>query len=484
MGASRSEARRRSPVSGVLAQAELIGAALAALGLGSGSLVLFRSTGLLSATTGLIATLAAALLLGLWAGAPGASAEDSPLRGRWLAASLTTGVGGAFASLWTLHPTLGDGPVGRAAALLLLVAAPAYTLGLLLPALLAAAERQDDEDDALPGWGMLGVVVAGVLLGIVFGAMLVGLALLPWLSVGPLLLGVGALLSIPALRGEGAAAPSQERALFRTETPFARLSVVEVEYSAERQPERRLLLNDEQESGELVRSGAPTLAYVAAAERWLAETGPAAGASYLFLGGGAYTLPRRVAERDPRARIAVVELDPEVTRVAYRFFGVRREHGIQTYHGDARAFARTAAAGAYDRVYLDVYTGGEALPYHLTTREAYEELRRLLRPGGWLALNVIARTTGGEARRFWSLVRTLAEVFPTVAVYVHLGRDYPERQNLLVAASPEAGATPPARAGFFEPWPREEWAGWAGTAVFRDLEPAAAPQPVAEQVNG
>ena len=40
-----------------------------------------------------------------------------------------------------------------------------------------------------------------------------------------------------------------------------------------------------------------------------------------------------VAEGDPSARITVVELDPEVTRVAYRFFGLRPEHGIATVHG-------------------------------------------------------------------------------------------------------------------------------------------------------
>ena len=33
------------------------------------------------------------------------------------------------------------------------------------------------------------------------------------------------------------------------------------------------------------------------------------------------------------------ELDPEVTRIAQHYFGLRREHRITTVHGDARAFA-------------------------------------------------------------------------------------------------------------------------------------------------
>ncbi|MBV9772679.1 MAG: hypothetical protein JO040_01940, partial [Gemmatimonadetes bacterium] len=51
-------------------------------------------------------------------------------------------------------------------------------------------------------------------------------------------------------------------------------------------------------------------------------------------------------------------------------------------------------------------------------------------------------------------------------------RDYPERQNFLLAASPEPGHRFPERAGSFERWPRAEWPGWEGTTVFRDRFPA------------
>src|SRR3546814_6524650 len=76
----------------------------------------------------------------------------------------------------------------------------------------------------------------------------------------------------------------------------------------------------------------------------------------------AYTLPRRVAERDPRAAITVVELDPEVTKAAYLYFGLRSEHGIRSVHGDARAFlSRTDDESEFDRIYVDVYGGQESL---------------------------------------------------------------------------------------------------------------------------
>lgn len=458
----------------MLAQALLLGAGLGAAALCAAGLVLFDTTGLLAAATGLMAMLLCALALGMWAGAPGALGEPSPLRARWVAAGLVVGAAGAFATFWGLYGrTVVVGPIGRMLAMLVLVGAPAYVLGLVAPALLAWAERREeraaeaDAEEAARGWGVLGVVVIAVLAGVVIGALLAGLVLLPRIGAGPLLFGIGAALLVPTLFPE-AVEESDEEVLYEADTPFGVVRVLEVRYPGERQPERRLFVNGEEESGELVRSGAPTLAYIAAAERWLTELSRP-GASYLFLGGGAYTLPRRVAERDGRARITVVELDPEVTRVAYRFFGARREHGLQTRNADARAFLEQAGAGAFDRIYVDVYAGHEALPYSLVTAEAFELLAGHLAPGGWLAINAIGVTHGAESRRFWSLVRTIGEVFPTLALYTHLGPDFPERQNVLIAASRDADAAAPASAGVFQRWPQEAWPRATGAIVYHDL---------------
>ena len=181
-----------------------------------------------------------------------------------------------------------------------------------------------------------------VLVGAAAGAALSGLFLLPAISPGPLLLGVGALLTFPSsfrARRRGAA-DGGERLLHQEETAYGTLRVTQIVHpGGGRQPELRLYVDDEIESGELERSGAPTFAYVAAAERWLRGRRRTAR-SYLFLGGGAYTLPRRDGGGRSPARITVVELDPAVTRIAYRWFGVRPEHGIESMHGDARAVAR------------------------------------------------------------------------------------------------------------------------------------------------
>lgn len=475
MDASSLSGRVRALVG---AQAALAGAGLGVLGMAGASVFLYEAEGLLAAAAGVVVTLVAALAVGLWAGAPAREAPEPPLRGRWFAAGLATGAAGVFATLWEMYPLLREGALAGIVTLIALVAAPAYLLGLLLPALLAWAERRADEAALEPGdeeapAEPLGVLVAALLAGVAAGVAVAGVALVPYVGPGPVLLGTGAALILPTLLSEPRAPRRDERVIFETESALGIIRVVEITYPGQRQPERRLYVNDEEESGEQVRSGAPTLAYLAAAEQWFADTA-GRGDAYLFLGGGAYTLPRRVAERDPRARITVVELDPEVTRVAYRFFGLRRQHGIVSVHGDARAYLEQARPASFDRIFVDVYGGQEALPYSLVTREAFLALARLLRPGGMLTLNVIGTTAGPGARRLWSIVRTAADVFASVALYTHLGRDYPERQNVLLAASPEPGDEFPQRAGLFEPWPRAEWPETTGTLVFRDLFPGGA----------
>jgi SAM-dependent methyltransferase len=431
-------------------------------------MLLYEAGGVLPGAAGLLATFAAAMAAGLWAGAP---VEDpqAPPAGRWIVTGVALGLAGVLATLWTRYQGERMGGGARALGLLVIVGIPVYAAGYLLPALAAweGATDEGDEGEADPGTPTPALVTA-LLAGVAVGAALCGLVLLPRLHPGTLLLASAALVTFPAVyphraRGTG----TGRQVLMEEQTPFGTLRVVEIAYPGKRQPERRLYQNDEIESGELTRTGAPTFGYVAAGERLFAEL-ERPGLAYLFLGGGAYTLPRRIVERDPRARITVVELDPEVTRAAYRWFGLRPEHGVHSIHGDGRLVAAGLPAAAFDRVFVDVYDGTETVPYHLVTLEALRDLARLLKPGGVVVVNVIGVAAGDGDRRFWSTVRTAAEAFASVRLYVHLGRDFPDRQNFLLAASPEPDARFPEAAGSFAAWPEAEWPRLSGTAVFRD----------------
>jgi spermidine synthase len=476
MAALSRELMRR--VGGLLRPA-VVGVALAVVTFAGGSLMLYEARGALPAAGGLVATLAAALAAGLWAGAPVEDPERPPAL-RWISTGVALGGAGMVAVLWRAYEGERMGGAGRAVGLLFVVGLPVYAIGYLLPALAAweASRAENDEGHEEPGVATPALVLA-VLGGVAVGAALAGLVLLPAFAPGVLLLATAVVVTFPLMypqRPRGSV--TEEQVLMEEQTPFGTLRVVEITYPGKRQPERRLYQNDEIESGELTRTGAPTFAYIAAAERLFGEL-ERPGLAYLFLGGGAYTLPRRVAERDPRARITVVELDPEVTRAAYRWFGLRPEHGIHSIHGDARSVASGLPPQSFDRVFVDVYDGTETVPYSLVTLEGMRDLSRLLRPGGVLVMNVIGVAEGEGDRRFWSTVRTAREAFPALRLYYHLSRDYPDRQNFVLAASAEADARFPSAAGTFEPWPQGEWPQLSGTTVFRDRfgepEPRRAP---------
>lgn len=166
----------------------------------------------------------------------------------------------------------------------------------------------------------------------------------------------------------------------------------------------------------------------------------------LFIGGGGYTLPRLIEQQYPGAGIDVVEIDPAVTRVAYRFFGVAHQTAIRTINQDARWFAMHATE-TYDAIFIDAFND-LSVPYHLTTRELTAQLRRLLAPDGALVANVIDDYANG--RFLVSYARTLESVFgkPNVAVLAEAPEDVgSERSTFVVVASSVAGSLVASVAG-------------------------------------
>lgn len=477
----------------VAARAVAAGYAIAAVCFAGGGLLLFSGDGLLGAAGSYAATLVVALAAGIWAGA--ADWPDEPVRGRrrWTAAALATAGAGAFALFWALHD---GGPYTARLqwVAVLPFAGAVYLVGIILPLMFEQGRRATAMLDEGERWDASLTTIVALLGGAAAGALLASRVLLPAMGPGPMLFATAGLLVLPTLL-PALSSPADERVLLDTESPLSEIEVIEILVPG-REPERRLYVNGEEESGELARSGRPTLAYIVAAEEWLARVSKP-GDRHLFLGGGAYTLPRRVAERDPSAEIVVAELDPAVTAAAYRFFAVRPEHGIATIHGDARAVATRLAKEnrQFERIFVDVYAGGEALPVSLVTLEAFALLRALLAPEGTLALNVIGHVNGRGSVRFWSIIETLSAAFPNVALYPHLAPDFPERQNVLVAATAGSGAAFAERAGIFIGWPRAEWPRPRGAALLRDVvdspppargvsEPVSSPSEYAAERDG
>jgi hypothetical protein len=462
----------------------LAGGALGAVGLGGGGLLVGPASHLLLATAGVLTTVLASLAAGLWGGSEPASDSEATAV-RWRIAGLVVGVCGAVAVAWERAPFLHGFPMARTAAMLLLLAVPIYAIAFLLPGILAWAEgmqagdeEEERADEPAEGWGALGVVIPGVLVGMLAGVMLSMLLAAVGLRAGTLFLFVAVILFIPTF-SRARSEPVRRWLVHERDTPFGVVRVEEIVYPARRQPERRLFLDDEEESGELVRSGAPTLAYVAAAERWLKDVAEP-GDRYLFLGGGAYTLPRRIAEHDPLARITVVERDREMTRIAERFFALRRRPrhplGLRRWpRGARRGAGRALRADLRGRV-----RGERVAPLRAGHPRGHGAAARPPGGGGHPGNQ---RNRGGERTRGNPFLVARADGgrrLPRVEVYHHLGTDFPDRQNFLVVAALDEGAELPQGAGSFDRWPLHAWPQLDGALVFRDRyrapSPAAAPE--------
>jgi len=137
----------------------------------------------------------------------------------------------------------------------------------------------------------------------------------------------------------------------------------------------------------------------------------------LHVGGGGFSFPRYLAATVPGVRQTVLELDPAVLAINRERLGFAPSNDLRVVLGDARLSVAGEASGAYDLVVGDAF-GGLAVPWHLTTTEFLGEVRRVLRPGGTYAMNVIDYAPLGFLR---AEVATARSVFGEVAVLGHPG---------------------------------------------------------------
>ena len=140
---------------------------------------------------------------------------------------------------------------------------------------------------------------------------------------------------------------------------------------------------------------------------------------YVGLGGG--SAPKRTWRDFPATRLDVVELDPAVVDVAYRYFEVPRDPRLRIEVEDGRRFL-AANEGPWDAIVIDAFYS-DSIPFHLATREFLELARSRLTLGGVVATNIIGAVRGSSSRLFRSMLRTYRAVFPTVAIHPVLGRD-------------------------------------------------------------
>lgn len=173
--------------------------------------------------------------------------------------------------------------------------------------------------------------------------------------------------------------------------------------------------------------------YVQAVASFVDTAFPAEDALTTYhLGAGGLTVPRYLQVARPGSTSLVSEIDPEVVEIDVERLGLQTGPDLEVRVEDGRLGLARLPAETYDLVVGDAF-GGVAVPWHLTTREAVREVRRVLAADGAYVMNLIDHGDLGFAR---AEVATLLGSFDHVVLAA--APDTVAREgggNLVVAAS-------------------------------------------------
>jgi spermidine synthase len=150
----------------------------------------------------------------------------------------------------------------------------------------------------------------------------------------------------------------------------------------------------------------------------------------LFIGGGSFSMPRYARLLYPKAGVDVIEIDPDVVKLAHRYLELPDD--LNVYVGDGRRFINDHNK-TYDLIVHDAFLGFINIPFHLITKEFNQLVNKRLTYQGLLAINVVGHPV--ESRLVSMVTSTLMEEFKHVSYLAEPNPRNPNLQNLWILAS-------------------------------------------------
>lgn len=152
----------------------------------------------------------------------------------------------------------------------------------------------------------------------------------------------------------------------------------------------------------------------------------------VFVGGGGFTLPRWLVETRPGSHAEVLEVDGDVVDLVEDRLGLRQSADLVATVGDARMTMRDIPDNSADVVVGDAFSG-YTVPWHLTTAEWVDEVKRVMKPNGLYAMNLIDFRPLDFIR---AEAATLLDAFRFVRLTTFIGEDgRPYGSNVVLLAS-------------------------------------------------
>ncbi len=271
-----------------------------------------------------------------------------------------------------------------------------------------------------------GAVYAISTLGSIFGTLGTAFYLLSYLGAEAVIKLLGGLLIVTGVLAAAVRRPTtviaallalgllpqparaEEKVLLERDSPYHRLFVTDTDgyrfLRADNIWHTRMDRNDPQ------GRGLPYTDYIDLAFLYQPEI-----RSILVIGLGGGTIPKRFLRDYPNVTIDAVEIDPDVVKIAAKYFDVQAGSRLRIYTQDGRRFLRKSKQ-KYDLIVLDAYYA-DTVPFFLTTKEFFQIVRAHLAPGGVLVNNIIGATSGPESKFFRSVYRTMKEVMPQLHAF-------------------------------------------------------------------
>ncbi len=107
-----------------------------------------------------------------------------------------------------------------------------------------------------------------------------------------------------------------------------------------------------------------------------------------------------------------VELDPEVTKAAYKFFNLEEQQGVEIINEDGRIYLQRKES-KYDLIFIDAFTSELYLPFQLTTKEFFDLANSRLKDNGILAMMILTQDPQKD-RLSQGILQTVKSAFSNV----------------------------------------------------------------------
>jgi hypothetical protein len=150
----------------------------------------------------------------------------------------------------------------------------------------------------------------------------------------------------------------------------------------------------------------------------------------LFIGGGAYSMPKALLAETKDTNIDVSEIEPSLFELGKKYFRVPDDPRLKNHIEDGRRFLYDSNK-KYDLIFSDVYFSFYSVPSHFTTKEFFALAKDKLSDNGIFLANFIGSLSRDKDSLLFSEIKTFQTVFPNSYFFAVRSPSAQDAQNII-----------------------------------------------------